>query len=271
MKILFALFLAYAFGVTANVVATLPPRTEVVLRPPPPVRELAERDTESTEELWKRRGGGGGGGRGGSSSSGGSSSGGSSGGGRGSSSSTAGGRTTTGSGPAPAYGGGKYYGGGSQTPYKAGSPSPSGIAPFLLIGGIGALAFWPGLWLHGAYMYPYHHPYSYYNSTTKANETKPVTCACDEYAVCGCDENSDTQYINDLIGNGSYPALNNTLITVAKVNNTDTILINGTLPNGTTAAGGDEDPNAGAGLRTLLQNVGWWPVVATVCAMVFAV
>src|SRR5205085_2412681 len=109
--------------------------------------------------------------------------------------------------------------------------SPSVIDP-LLFGAGAALAFWPGLWLSGAYLYHYNHPYSYYNASSKANETKPVTCGCDPYAVCGCDENGDPQYLADLVGNGTN--LNNTLVSVANVNGTQTILLNGTLPNGTT-------------------------------------
>ncbi|KAK0631748.1 hypothetical protein B0T14DRAFT_559505 [Immersiella caudata] len=226
---------------------------------------------EQSSQHWKRRGGGGGGGGrgggGGGSSSGGSSSGG--GGGRGSSSSNAGGRTTTGSGAAPSYGGGRFYGGGATVPYKAGGRSPSGISPVFLGVGLGALAFWPGLWLYGAYTYPYSRPYGYYNQTSRQNETAEVTCGCDPYSVCGCDENGDPQFLSDIIGNGTD--LNNTLVSVATINNTRHILLNGTLPNGTTAAGGDEDPfgNASQGMRRLLENAGFWPVVALVATMVF--
>ncbi|KAK0747869.1 hypothetical protein B0T21DRAFT_355299 [Apiosordaria backusii] len=190
--------------------------------------------------------------------------------GRGSSGSTSGGRTTTGTGPAPAYGGGRYYGGGAAVPYRAGSRSPTrSIAPVLL--GASFLAFWPGLWLTSAYLYNHPRPYTYYNASSEQNETKPVTCACAENSVCGCDDNDDKQYMNDLIGNGSYDALNKSVVNVANVNGTSTILINGTLPDGTTAAGGNEAPGsaAGDGLRILLENAGWWPVVATVCAVVF--
>lgn len=157
-------------------------------------------------------------------------------------------------------------------PYKSGAQSPSGIRPLLLgagVGaGLGALAFWPGLWLHPVYMYPYSQPYSYHNTSSDRNESKPVLCACDETVECGCDDNSNTTYLGELVGNGSYDGLNKTLVTVADVNGTSTILINGTLPNGTTAAGGTDDPNAGAGLRALLYAAGWWPVVATVAASV---
>jgi len=192
--------------------------------------------------------------------------------GRGSPSSNAGGRTTTGSGPPPAYGGGKYYGGGAVQPLKPGTRTASGINPVLLGVGLGALAFWPGLWLYGAYSYHYNNPYRFHNEThdPPENQTKPIICACDPYMPCGCDENGDQAYLNDLIGNGSYSHLNHTLITVANVNGTETILINGTLPNGTTAAGGTEDPySAGTGMQLLLENAGWWPLLATVGAAVF--
>ena len=133
------------------------------------------------------------------------------------------------------------------------------------------LAFWPGIWLYGAYQYHYTHPYGYYNHTSLKNETKPITCACDPYSECGCDENGDQTFMSELVGNGSYDGLNKTLITVGDVNGTSTLLINGTLPNGTTAAGGTENPNAADGMRALLQHAGWWPLVATVCAVVLTV
>lgn len=255
MRLFITLFLAIFSVATALVADHV--HTDVNPRQP---------DEHVANELWKRRGGGGGGGRGGGSSGSSGSSGGS--GGRGSTSSSAGGRTTTGSGPAPAYGGGKYYGGGAAVPYKAGGRSPSGINPVFLGAGA-ALAFWPGLWLYGAYMYPYSHHHSYYNASSKQNETKPVTCGCDPYLVCGCDENGDPQFLSDIVGNGTN--LNSTLVAVGTVDGVQRILINGTLPNGTTAAGGTEDPNAGAGLQTMLRAAGWWPVVAIVSAMVLTV
>lgn len=116
----------------------------------------------------------------------------------------------------------------------------------------------------------YHHPqpYTFYNETSQENETKPVICACDPYDMCGCD-NGTTAYMADLIGDGSYTTLNHSLVTVAEVNGTSTILVNGTLPNGTTAPSGGESV-AGTGLQALLKGVGWWPVVAAVGAIVFA-
>ncbi|RYP86811.1 hypothetical protein DL769_000656 [Monosporascus sp. CRB-8-3] len=234
---------------------------------------------QEQEELWKRKGGGGGGGRGGGSSGGGRGSGrgsssgsSSSGGGRGSPVSNAGGRTTTGSGPRPAYGrGGAFYAGGARVPYQAGARSPGGIAPFLVVGGLGFLG---GAYVAGGgyYMYPYHNQYYYRNATTDRNETKPVVCTCREYGVCSCDDNGDDEYFNSIIGDGSYEGLNRSVVEVAR-NETDDrtyVYINGTLPNGTTADGGTEDPNAGAGLRALVRAAGWWPVVTTALALACA-
>jgi hypothetical protein len=211
------------------------------------------RDESSHEELWKRKGGGGGGGRGG----GGGGRGGSSGSGRGGSGS---GRSA----PTPAYGGGRYYGGGAARPYRAGGTSPSGIVPVFVAASF--LAFWPGVWLYGAHRYHYERPYTFFNSTTQRTESKPVDCACSPRGDCGCDENNDKSYLDDLIGNGSYAALNKSVINVADVNGKSTILLNGTLPEGSADA---FDNGAGDGLRGLVRQAGWWPVVATVCAIAF--
>ncbi|KAI0178786.1 hypothetical protein GGR52DRAFT_272797 [Hypoxylon sp. FL1284] len=232
-----------------------------------PESQYSDRSTSASEELWKRKGGGGGGGRGGS----GGSSGGSSG-GRGSPSSNGGGSTTTGSGPRPNFGGGSFYGGGARQPYRAGSPSPSGILPFVVGGAaLGSVAFLGTHFAYGAYVYPYTHPYPYYNSTTEKNETKPVTCLCDQYETCGCDDNGNQTYFKEVIGDGSYQNLNKSLVTVADntTNNESTIYILGTLPNGTTSSGGTEDPEGAAGsMYALARAAGWLPFVTTAVAIV---
>ncbi|KAK3071180.1 hypothetical protein LTR53_009091 [Teratosphaeriaceae sp. CCFEE 6253] len=211
---------------------------------------------DASKELFKRKGGGGG--KGGSSSSSGSStsSGGSSSRGSGASSSTSntGGRTSSGSGAPASFGGGRYYGGGAAAPYKSGGRSPGGVAPYLLAGG--ALAFFPGIWLYGAYAYPYNHAYLYHNNTNNQNETRPVQCYCAQYAECGCDNNTDSSYLNEV-------ANNKTVSRVAVVNGTETLLINGTLENGTTAAGGT-DSAAGSLRQGLAEMSGWWIVLAGV-------
>ncbi|KAF4634850.1 hypothetical protein G7Y89_g3260 [Cudoniella acicularis] len=281
--------------------------------------EAEARDFPDRSELWKRKGGGGGGGKGGggSSSSGSSSSSSAGKGGssssssssssgssasRGSSSSSVGGQTRTGSGVTPNYGGGRYYGGGATVPYSAGARSPLGIPAVFL--GASLLAFYPGLWLYGAYSYPYTHPYTFHNRTARANatatttstsatatptatnaarslrldcrqsdtegvnQTKPVTCLCAVYAECGCDDSGNSTFLDSLIGDGTYANLNHTLVTVADVNGTSTIIINGTLPNGTTASGGTEDAYSAA-TRSIVNSSGYWVMIALVLSTVF--
>ncbi|GAB1310247.1 hypothetical protein MFIFM68171_00457 [Madurella fahalii] len=252
MRVSLALLLALVADATVHAVVA-PPAAEVA---PHQALQKAQRDEPPSGELWKRRGGGGGGGRGG----GGSSSGGNRG---GSGSSSSGPRP--GSGPPRSFGNGQYYGGGSPRPYQSGGRSPGGIAPVFF--GAAFLAFWPGVWLYGAHLYYHPRPYTFYNQTSQENETKPVICACDPHNLCGCD-NGTTEYMNDLIGDGNYTTLDRSVVTVANVNGTSTILINGTLPNGTTAPT-DGESVAGTGLQALLEGVGWWPVVAAVSAIVF--
>ncbi|KAH8431192.1 uncharacterized protein LDX57_008851 [Aspergillus melleus] len=227
-------------------------------------------------DLEKRRGGGGrGGGGGGGGRSGGGSGGrsggssGSSGGSRGGSSRTgsssnSGGATRGGSGPRPAYGGGSYYAGGARTPYAAGGRSPLGLTPFLLP--VAALAFFPGLWLYGAYAYPYHHHYNYTDQKTDRDESLPVVCLCEKHSECGCDDNSNNTYYEDLF-NGTQP-VNSSAVRVAEVNGTKTIYINGTLPNGTTVDDPSADEAASAATK-MLESSGYWMVAAMVAGTVW--
>lgn len=232
-------------------------------------RDLLER--VDADELWKRKGGGGGGGRGGG---GGSSSGGS----RGGSGSTSGNRGGSGggarpapvfTGPRPAYGGGQYYGGGARQPYPAGRTSPGGIGPVggLLIGG--AIGFGAASWATGAYRYRHKDDYTFFNATTDKTETKPVECLCADKLPCGCEDNTDKKYLDSIIGNGSYAALNKTLVDVGPVDGKSTIRINGTLPEGTTAENVDGDDTSDA--QAILQAAGWWPVITTGLFMAFIV
>lgn len=213
--------------------------------------------TNEHNELWKRKGGGGGGGRGGG-GGGGRSSGGS----RSGSSSPpkAGQPGFKGAGAPRSFASGKYYGAGSATPYAAGRRSPGGILPVLLVGG--AIAFWPGVWLHGAYMYNYPNSYRFRNETTDDEEDLPVICGCDPNNPCGCDENDDEEYLEDLAD------ADQSLVTVGDVNGTKTLLINGTLAEGTEPPVPD-DGSAAAGLATLAEALGYWPVVAAALASVF--
>jgi hypothetical protein len=255
-------------------------------------RVVPAADIVSPDHTLERRKGGGGRGGGGSSSGGGSGgSGGRSGGssGRTSTSSNSGGATSAGSGRTRSFAGGRYYGGGAATPYKAGGSTPKGLVAGALILPLAMLAIMPGLWLYSTYPYYYNNPYRFHNQsatddddddndrrslwtrqTQGKNETLPVMCVCEEHLVCGCDENDDQTYINDLIGNGSYAGLNKTLITVSDINGTKTLVLNGTLENGTTAPGGtdDDDDSAAMNLR-VGKYAGYYAVGVMVLAGVF--
>lgn len=167
----------------------------------------------------------------------------------------------------PNYGGGRYYGGGAVTPYQSGKKSPGGILPFVLGGA--ALGFLGGAFLAGAYSYPWNHHYYFHNATTDKNETHPVYCICKKDGECSCDDNGDEAYFNSIIGDGSYENLNKSLVTTNfnETANETYIYIIGDLPNGTTAAGGSEDPNAAGGMTSLLRAAGWWPVATAALAI----
>ncbi|KAI0392346.1 hypothetical protein F5Y17DRAFT_362712 [Xylariaceae sp. FL0594] len=226
----------------------------------------ARSDPDTLQDLYKRKGGGGGG-RGGGGGGGGSSGGGS-GGGRGGGGGGGGGGGRGGGGiigQRPTFGGGRFYGGGASQPYRAGGRSPSGIAPALLTGAaLGGVAFLGVAALSSAWSYPYHYPYYYHNATTDMNETKPVTCLCDPNSPCGCDDNGNQTFFNEIIGNGTYQGLNQSVVTVAKNETTgeDTIFLNGILPNGT-----EVDSASGRSLVDLAQAAGWWPAATMLFAL----
>lgn len=234
-------------------------------------------DIVSPDHTLERRKGGGGRGGGSGSSSSGSSSSGSSSGGR-TSGGSSGGSTRGGSGASRSYGGGGYYGGGAAVPYRSGSRTPKGLVAGALIAPIAVLAIMPGLWLYSVYPYYYTNRYNFYNRTGNrtrinnngrrdyvglmirqesggANESLPVMCLCSENSVCGCDENDDQQYINDLVGDGDYAKLNKSLVTVSDVNGTRTLVLNGSLPEGTTAPGGQD---AAAAALSFGKYAGYW-------------
>lgn len=212
-------------------------------------------------------------------------------------SSNAGGYSSGGTGPAPRYtgtGGKKFYSGGGSAPYRSGSRTPSGLSavalPAALMGGVFA-----GLWLGSLlYMYAWTNPLAwqnplnaralvlpYLNSTAGnatqqvltvpggGNVTLPVTCLCEENAVCGCDEVHDEQFVAALLQDAASggDAAGKT-VRLSVVNGTLTVVINGTLPNGTTADGGsDYAAGAAAGPRWAIT----WVVVAVAGAVVAGV
>lgn len=148
-------------------------------------------------------------------------------------------------------------------PYQSGQRSRKGIGPSAILPLAAVALIFPGLWLYSTYPYYYNNRYNFRNETVQnatypqgLNTSLPVLCLCQEYSVCGCDENQDQSYLNSIVGNGSYQAMNKSLVTVNDVNGTTHLIINGTLPNGTTAPGGTDD---GAGVAlTLGQYSGYW-------------
>jgi hypothetical protein len=68
--------------------------------------------------------------------------------------------------------------------------------------------------------------------------------------------------MNTVVGDGDPSKFNKTLVRVADVNGTDTIVINGTLPNGTTASG---DTSAASDL-VAPTVVGWSLIALTMAA-----
>jgi hypothetical protein len=239
--------------------------------------------------LERRKGGGGrgGGGGGGGRSGGGTSSGGGRP-GRTSPTSNAGGSTSAGSGSPRRFANGNYYAGGAKDPYTAGSRTPNkGLIAGALILPATMLLIMPGLWLHSTYPYYYNNPYRFYNQsatnddnnddndrralwtrqTQGRNETLPIMCVCEEEFVCGCEDNDDQSYLNELVGNGSYAALNKTLVTVSDVNGTKTLVLNGTLEKGTTSPGGSDEN--GAVSLTGGKYAGYYAVGLMVLAGVF--
>lgn len=141
---------------------------------------------------------------------------------------------------------GAFYGGGATTPFTSGLTSPSGLIPtFLTLGAISLL--FSGAWLYsGVYGYSYENPVQYENATSSANVSLPVVCLCQEYAVCGCDENHEQAYVQAMVGNASEESAVSRLVVV---DGAQTLLLNGTLDNGTTADGGTEEVSGGVAAR----------------------
>lgn len=92
-----------------------------------------------------------------------------------------------------------------------------------------------------------------------------MTCLCAKYSACGCDDNNNSTYLDSLLGNGSAADQNSSLVRVGNVNGTKTVVINGTLPNGTTD---DSTSGGGASRQNMFENAGFWVLVAIVAATV---
>jgi hypothetical protein len=106
---------------------------------------------------------------------------------------------------------------------------------------------------------------------TGVNVTMNVTCLCAQYSVCGCDDNNNSTFLDSIIGDGTN--LNTSIVNFANINGTPTVVLNGTLPNGTTASGGTEDANGTSGAASkLVRNIGgYWVMVVIVGCTAFLI
>lgn len=91
----------------------------------------------------------------------------------------------------------------------------------------------------------------------------PVECLCQQYSECGCDDNNNSTFLHSVL-NGTVPQ-NNSVVRLATVNDTEKIFINGTLPNGTTAASG----SSAASTARIEELSGYWVMVAAVTGMIY--
>ena len=82
--------------------------------------------------------------------------------------------------------------------------------------------------------------------------------------MCGCEENTEAAYIEQLIGDANR---NSSGVRIANVNGTRTLVINGTLPNGTTAVKGTA--SAARMGRPVGETLGVWVVAGVVAWGVF--
>lgn len=99
-----------------------------------------------------------------------------------------------------------------------------------------------------------------------------MTCLCEQYSACGCDDANNSTFLDGIIGDGNLTNLNKSLVNVGNVNGTKTIVLNGTLPNDTVAdsstSTGSESASA-ANKQFLLETSGFWLLGAIVGATVW--
>jgi hypothetical protein len=136
-------------------------------------------------------------------------------------------------------------------PFTAGSTSPSGIKPQSLpVKRAGAV--FVGAWAFGAWAYPYPHVVVFHN-VSRDNDTQSarLVCLCQKYEECGCDSNQNAGYVNDLVGNGSYAALNQSVVQVGRWKGQEALFVNGSLANGTTAS------SFATGTQSMLTHASW--------------
>lgn len=86
----------------------------------------------------------------------------------------------------------------------------------------------------------------------------PAQCWCAQNQQCSCDANNDTDYQNAVANDP-----NQSKLVRFPGNDTDTLVVNGTLSDDTTAP----TENGAMGMK---EMVGYWPMVAVAVATAFA-
>jgi len=140
-------------------------------------------------------------------------------------------------------GGRSVYGGGGGTVFLAGAAAGA-AAGLLAVYTIEVASLWPGQWWGDKVsVYPFNSTYewNFHNATLDKNMTMPVACLCSISQSCTCQGTNDPAFIADVMKNGTWEALDHTLVsignlTVDKVTE-PTILLNGTVANGTQSSG----------------------------------
>lgn len=127
------------------------------------------------------------------------------------------------------------------------------------------LTFGAGLWLWPVYAYNYNNDYHYHNTDDNEDVDYKVVCLCEKYQECGCDNNNNSTYYDSLF-NGTAPHNTSTVQVIDEKGN-HTIYINGTLPNGTTAADGTSA--ATGAMTTLAQSSGFLVAASIALASVW--
>lgn len=144
----------------------------------------------------------------------------------------------------------------------------------MILGGAVVAGLYAALWNpYPVYGYPFYAPYYYqypmatnYNNNNNGaaanNYSMNVVCYCEQYSECGCDDNNNSTFLAEVIGD---PPRNSSIVTIVQNGTNETAYINGTLANGTTAA----DPNASGASAVAAMGASAWPVVALVSAMMY--
>lgn len=93
-----------------------------------------------------------------------------------------------------------------------------------------------------------------------------MTCLCDQYSACGCDD-ADNSTLDSVVGDASLATKDNPLYRIGNVNGTKTLILNGTLPNGTDdSESSSPTPSSGAARQQVMEIAGFWLVGAVVGA-----